>query len=778
MPSRHSWTFFRSGGFDQVGITRAADIAAVPGLDLTLWAALACPVKGLEFDERTLALIDDDNDGRVRAGEIISAVRFVVEHLRDLATIVAGSDRVALTALSDATPASKAVLSCARHILVTQGRPDDTHICLADIDKAFEAFAKTPFNGDGIITADASADGDIRQAILDVIATHGSQVDRTGRPGIDGKRVEAFAKDLADHDAWWRAGEARAVEVFPLGERTLPALATIDAVAAKIDDYFARCRLAAYDWRAQAALNGQEKAYLEIAGSDLVITADEIRALPLARVEAGKALPLAGAVNPAWVGALDAMRRDAIEPVLGVGVAQLDEAGWAALGARFAATRAWLKDKAGIGVEQLGIARVRAHIAGRATVAIAELIAKDLSYETEFKSLVPVEKLLRLCRDFNRLLHNFVNFADFYSHDRPAIFQVGTLYLDSRACELCVRVEDIGKHVVLASMSKTYLAYCECTRPASNEKLTIAAAFTAGDADYLLVGRNGLFYDRRGRDWDATIVKVIEAPISIRQAFWAPYKRALRFVEETIAKRAAAADDAAHQRLSTGITETAEAAQTGKGPKDKPKIDIGTVAALGVAVGGITAAMGVMLNAFFGLGWLMPLGVLGLILAISGPAMVIALLKLRQRSLGPLLDASGWAVNSRVKINIPFGGSLTQVARLPAGATRSLRDPYAEKKRPWGLYLTVFVLFVVVAWLGIDRLVYGDWVWRRLFAPRSATTTTTTTTTAPPGTPPPQTTTTTAPPGTPPGQTTTTTAPPGTPPGQTTTSPAETPPAK
>ena len=73
------------------------------------------------------------------------------------------------------------------------------------------------------------------------------------------------------------------------------------------------------------------------------------------------------------------------------------------------------------------------------------------------------------------------------------------------------------------------------------EKMTIAAAFTDGDSDNLMVGRNGLFYDRKGQDWDATITKIIENPISIRQAFWAPYKKLVRLIEEQVARRAAAA---------------------------------------------------------------------------------------------------------------------------------------------------------------------------------------------------------------------------------------------
>lgn len=90
----------------------------------------------------------------------------------------------------------------------------------------------------------------------------------------------------------------------------------------------------------------------------------------------------------------------------------------------------------------------------------------------------------------------------------------------------------------MAPLSRAYLAYCDVSRTASAEKMTIVAAFTAGDSDNLMVGRNGVFVDRDGKDWDATITKLVENPIPIRQAFWSPYKKLLRFIEEQIAKRA------------------------------------------------------------------------------------------------------------------------------------------------------------------------------------------------------------------------------------------------
>jgi hypothetical protein len=257
-------------------------------------------------------------------------------------------------------------------------------------------------------------------------------------------------------------------------------------------------------------------------------------------------------------------------------------------------------------------------------------------------------------------------------------------------------------------MAGAYLAYCECTRP--GETRTIAAAFTAGDVDNLMVGRNGVFVDRKAKDWEATITKVIANPIGLRQAFWAPYKKAVRLIEERVARRAAEADAAGTTKL-TGVGDTAAAtAPRPAGAAAPGRFDVGTIAALGVAIGGIGAFGTAVLAALFGLGWWMPFGILGAMLAVSGPSMLLAYIKLRRRNLGPLLDASGWAINALTRINAPFGAALTDVAALPHGARRAAYDPYADKRRPWRFYVTVAIVVVLaVLWyLGkLDRLLPG-----------------------------------------------------------------------
>ena len=145
----------------------------------------------------------------------------------------------------------------------------------------------------------------------------------------------------------------------------------------------------------------------------------------------------------------------------------------------------------------------------------------------------------------------------------------------------------------------------------------------------------------------------------------------IKWIGETVSKKAADADKSVVSKV-----ENLEAVDT---KKDAKKFDVGTIAALGVAVGGITTAFGMVLEAVFGLGYWLPLGVVGIILAISLPSMFIAWLKLRMRNLAPLLDGNGWAVNSKAAVSMSFGAYLTKTAKLPKGSKFCSVDRFPEK---------------------------------------------------------------------------------------------------
>lgn len=703
----HVWKFFRSGELDQVALESGADLLNLEHLDQKLWVALSCPVKGLELDEKTLALIDSDGDGRIRVPELLAAIKWASERLKDVGDLLKGDASLPLAAIDDSTPAGKVLVASARQVLANVGKKGASVITPADTTDTAKIFAASALNGDGVIPPEATTDADAQALIKDIIATLGGVPDRTGSVGITADKVESFYAELQAYVTWVEQSASKDIAV--LGDATDAAVSALKAVRAKVEDYFARCRLAAFDARAVAALNREESAYLAIAAKDMAITTGEVASLPLSRVEAGRALPLFEGVNPAWAAPLAALHAAVVRPVLGEGKTALTSQEWTMLNAKFAAYETWLGGKAGSAVEKLGLARAKAILAGSARATLADLIAQDKALEPEFKAISDVDRLTHYHRDMRALLHNFVNFADFYSRDQWAVFQAGTLYFDSRSTELCIRVDAANP---LAAMSKAYIAYVDCKR-AGCAPMKIAACVTQGDSDYLFVGRNGIFYDRKGRDWDATIVNIVDNPISIRQAFWSPYKKFVRMIEEQVAKRAAAAEAASNAKLASAADATANAdkAKPAEAPK---KVDIGAVAAIGVAISGAVTALTLILGYVFQLkAWQYPLVIVGLMLVISTPSMIIAWLKLRQRTLGPILEGNGWAINGRVKINIPFGTALTDMAKKPAGSRLSLADPYEDKeaaarKRSIILWTLLLALIGGAVWTRWDATKHAD----------------------------------------------------------------------
>ena len=604
----HAFKFFLAGGFDQVRIDTAADLLNLKDLDQKLWVALSCPTTGIEFDARTLALIDTDNDGHIRAPELLAAIDWAAARLNDSSVFEKKLAGVPLAAIQD-----EAVLAAARGLL-----PE----------------------GEAVVSVDAASAAE----------------------------AEYSARALA---AW----EAAGADAKPLGDATEAACAALAAVREKLDDFFVRCRLAAFDARAEDAMNASDDSFKALGGTALSNGHADIAALPIARVGAGATVPLGAGIdsgiNPAWAERIGALREAVVVPLLGARPG-LSESDWLAVQDQLAVFSTWQA-------------------------------AKPAGLPPEAEAVRDLERLARYVRDLLPLANNFVAFRDFYTRQGKACFQIGTLYLDGRAAELVISVNDAGKHAALAGLSRICLVYCECTRPGA--KQTIAAAFTAGDSDQLMVGRNGVFYDRQGRDWDATISKIVDHPISLRQAFWSPYKKLARMIAEQLQKLAASKANAVEGKLAEAATAAVKKADA---PPAKPPaqqaFDVGKFAgifaAIGLAVGALGTAAAAVVTGLLALKWWqLPLAVAGLLLLISGPAVIVAWFKLRSRNLGPILDANGWAVNARARINIPFGTSLTQVATLPEGAERALTDPYAEKERPWKTYAFIaIVVFIALAW--------------------------------------------------------------------------------
>lgn len=718
MHKQYEWQFFRAGEVDQVVIRTGQDIAHIGELDQKLWVALACPTRGIEFDGATLDLIDESKDGRIRPPELVAACEWAVARVRDPQVLADGGDVLQLGSINDATPEGALLLAEARRVLELAGLPDAAAITLTQVQERMASLQALRFNGDGIVGA-ATAEGD--EALAALIARiqelYGAVDGSDGVPGIDRSKAEAFWEDLQALQTWFAQADELGCHLQPRA-LALAAAEAVNAVQAKVDDFFARTRLVEFDANARAPLNPTEEGYAALGAQVLSNASESLAALPLAAVTGERSLPLVHGVNPAWAAALQTLREQAVQPVFGEALSALTEAQWDQLKTMLAHCQQWLAECPATPLGAIGEAEVQQLLASGLKDALMQLLDQDDAEKEHALQAMALEKLIRLQRDLLPLLNNFVSFSSFYRREGAA-FQAGTLFLDGRSCDLTVEVADAAAHSVLAAMAKTYLAYCECKR--EGQKKIIVAAFTAGDVDFLFVGRNGVFYDRAGQDWDATIVKLIDNPTSIGQAFFSPYKKFLRMIEEQVAKHAAAKNDVVNTSLGDNATKlvtapkelTAASAAAAPAAAATRKTDVGTVAAIGVALGSLSAVIVGIFGKFIELGPWIPVAILGLILAISGPSMLIAWLKLRQRSLGPILDASGWAINGRMNINLGLGRSLSQTARVPVNAKRNFADPYADSHglRNSLCLLALLTVTVLLAWRmhWLDAVLPASW---------------------------------------------------------------------
>ena len=698
----YKWDFENIGGTTRVKITTGEDIKHLNELDPKMWTVLSCPVKGLEIDERSLAYMDWDSDGKIRISDVITTSQWMTDALKDADLLLEGKDYIDIENINQEDASGKKLYAAAKQILMNLGK-EGSIIRISDTSDGAAIFAKTRFNGDGVITELSAEDADDKAAIAAAVKTTGGSLDRSGVQGVNAVQIEEFYKALEAYVAWTES----AVEA-PFGDQTDKVIDAYNALNAKVKDFFMRSRLAAFSPDSTTSLDIQTSLIQTISADNLTSKTSDIASYPLARVTGKSEIDLTQPVNPAWISQFEFLKKVAMSPEAKV----LTEEDWNTIGAKFAAYSSWKSAKAGTAVETLGLDAIKAFIASDRKASLMDLVSQDLAVAEEASNIDMVDKFLYVFRDFYRLVRNFVTLHDFYDKDPDtlAIFQSGVLMIDQRACHFCMNVTDMAKHNAMAPSSGMYLLYCDCSTKNSAAKIQIVAAVTVGEIGDLMVGKNAVYYDNKGVEWDAVITKIIDNPISIAQAFWSPYRRMATVVENLINKSAAEKDakmmkDATDRINATPTILPAGGTDASKPSAPAPPFDIakfaGIFAALGMAFGMIGTALSGLVDSLKGMGLFNLIFVfVGIMMAISGPAMVMAWMKLRRRNIAPLLNANGWAVNASSKISILFGETLTDIARYPK---LKLKDPYARKGlatwKKWTISMASLAVILSALWL-------------------------------------------------------------------------------
>ena len=336
-------------------------------------------------------------------------------------------------------------------------------------------------------------------------------------------------------------------------------------------------------------------------------------------------LPFAGNLNPKYADAIAAFCEKTVKPLVGE-TDELTRSGYLKVKAAFAPYRAWLSSKPVMNAGAKG-------------------------------ALEEEERVIRYKMHLVEYVRNFVNQANLYGDGTDPMFLTGTLFIDGRECRLCFHVDNEGAHSALAAKSDCCIIYLKLARKGSAPR-SVCAVITAGRTIPLYVGRNGIFYDRDGNAWDATITKVALAQVSLLEAFWAPWRKIGELIGEQVKKFVGDAQAKSVGNVTKTIDSIGEASSKPVAPApaaDQPANGAAlasSVAALGIGVGMVGAAFAGVVGLVAGLPWWKTaLGVLLVIAAVSLPSVILAWFKLRRRDLGAVLNACGWAVNRPLRFS-------------------------------------------------------------------------------------------------------------------------------
>ncbi|MBI5498081.1 MAG: hypothetical protein HY904_23970 [Deltaproteobacteria bacterium] len=689
-------TFRNLGGSLQAVVDDADQLGVIDRLDAARWAATSAPLRDLHCDPAFLAFVDTDSKGRIRVAQLIRARDWLFRRLARHARLADRTDVLVLEDLDRSNDDGKRLAAAAEHLLREINAPDRTRLALADIRAFRSSYAKTLANGDGIVPPACVTEPPVAAFMQDVLGVVGGSRDASGEDGVGTAELDRFLERGAAYLSW-KARAAAEPALLPWGEGTAAAAAAICGLDARVEEYFLHCDLLAAE---------------SVDGAASRLSADELKALragsgaaierylaesPLAPPQADGRLPLTGRVNPAFRARLMELAA-VLSRALGADTTSITRDDWRRARAVFDGYQAWQRERPAEPFEKLSESALRAALDGPLPGRVRHFIAVDRAAAPEVEQLSELERLVLHQRWLLDLVNNFVNFSAIFDPERHALLEMGSLVIDGRRLEFCVRVEDRSAHKKVAAESLLFLVYASISdKDGTAPSYEIAAPVTAGERGRIRVGKRGIFVDLDGREWDATVVDLVENPISILEAMKAPFRRASQLVSRKIDELAAAQLAAAEKRaLSTGAALPGLPAPA-PAPPATPPPDVKPAAPGGfngrdlllggsIAFAALGSAFAYAVSALSSINPLSAVAaVASLVAVVAGFAGFLGWLKLRRRDMSILLEANGWAVNVPLVVTRRIGALFTRIPPLPPGtvAAGAGRGAAGTPPVPW-----------------------------------------------------------------------------------------------
>lgn len=664
--------FQRYGRSYHLRIDSVEDLASIADLDEALWVASGAPVGTIRMDPVFLDLLDTDGNGRIMCFEVRQAVVWLLEVSRDVEAVERGVVELRPDSVNPQNPDGRRILEAAAKVSARFSMPEGAPLSLEQVRAAKSEAASVSVSEAGVVLEEAAPEDALRAFLRDVIAATGGAAHPSGTRGVDEQTLDAFLQDAVAFTAWHRRRRQEVETILPLGEATDAAYELLEALRVKIDQYFALGSVMLLDERIADRLGTTENELLALDLNDPATFERLLSRAPLAPPAPESPLELSDRVNPYYRLQLDRFFQTVVSPVLGGATQSLTSKEWERVKATFEAHREWRAARPQTGVSVLAVSTLERYLEGGFARDVRGLIDRATDTAFVLDNIRLAEKLILYQAHLMLFANNFVSFPHLYRHDDRALFEMGTLIMDGRRFDLAVRVPDRSRHKAVAGTSRMFVLYVHLYSQDRSVAAEVAVPVTSGGIKNLARGKRGIFHDVGGTEFDAEVVDIIENPISIGEAMWAPFKR----LGALITAKVESLTQEAEAELDGSATQAVTAVYRGR-PEAAPPVPAGAFAGAGILAGGgvAIAAMGSALAYFAqtitSIPWWQALvGLASAVAAVALPAALVAFIKLRKRDLSAILEGSGWAINARMRLTHAQSLFFTRSPRLPLGSRR------------------------------------------------------------------------------------------------------------
>ncbi len=650
------FVFERYGRAHHLKLSNAEGLAMAARLDEAHWVATSAPTQSLRTDPDLLKHLDPEGDGRIQAREIKASIRWLLSTLKDHRGVTHGARSLKLEAIERGVDDGDRAFKAAAKILARGAGAQE--ITLAEVRAVRQQEEARGLSEAGHVLPAAAQQPEIAALMRDILACGGGKHHLTGEVGVTDACLDDFLEQSRAFIAWWGEGQPeRGAQIAPFGAQTARIFALVEALGAKIEQHFILSQAVELDARVAEAIWPSGEALGRINFSDR----GQVQALltdgPLARPEPGGALTLGGALNPAYAGQLRELGA-ALAELDGAPVEAIEASRWRALVERLAPYRGWRARRPEGAVGDIPVERLEA-LAAEGDEAVEGLRA--LLRESHRNALVVddvrlLEKLILFQAHLLEVCNSFVSFPDLYNPKRRALFEMGTLIMDGRRFDLAVKVHDRARHARLSDMSNMFVLYVEVCAREGEVLHEVAVPVTSGGRGNLQVGKHGIFCDIEGVERFATVVHIVENPISLIEAIVAPFKRLGRALSVRIEKLTEESEKAIQKDTLDTLAKVPHSAPSPQptptpAAAAPPASKAGMVASGGIALAAMGSAAAFMTQTISQMGWeAVMFTLMGLALLIIAPVALMAMIKLHKRDLSAILEGSGWGINARMRL--------------------------------------------------------------------------------------------------------------------------------